>query len=1084
MGNSRENRVTGEVKVPRAMSLWTIVERICFIICVTLSLVPTIIRHIFHIELNPVFLPSFILPVIICVGLILIKLFDKIKQKLEKINFKILKNFSKRCLGKISPKTRLLLILLFLNIISLYFHYRFFSDNFQNIIQNNIANDVISKRMILIGLSWFYTLFYNIFLFFPLLISIYFRKFKHPKRYLYAFFDAVLHENVVAVILGLLLNIMLSVSPLYLIYKGHDPDMFQEVALSQAWIGSLIIWLSPFLASLFQLETKFEANFDRKLRSFILEMKDHIVVIGYGNLGKKICSDLIEEDIISSGNNTTEILYPDLEVRKICTSLLVVDISDQWFDRIHIDPILEEIGVARIEGKKKDILIPAIIGDIKSKAIREGSNLINSNLFILASADYAATFTMSRFANSVDANSIIAVRDSAQKDYFSPKMTAHDTFFIYPTFQAGISLGRIASLCYFKLAEKIPEEDSPRIAIAGEGKQIHYLIETFWIEMQAAGIAKHWAELEPFKLPITILTEDRDLVRCHNVSEPPKRGKYTKIKGIITRLARIDKINAWMLIDLVFDAPSKLKTIEKIINKEKPEVIVITSKTIEDVSKILHEWIMAIERYNSKIYKEGFYKPMIIVGVLGDEYMEIQDILLYYSKLEAMYGNLKPGPGTQFPTYLDSTVRVYDDSAEQISGLAYAFIRTKSKGKTEYKDPFVLYCCLKDVSGSLAYILGKLACIEFGYHEFKGVKRLSSEKEVISLRFCRYQNCPDEHRFSFLANAELETKTDVDDEDRVSHCLFQGNIKNKEGKKNITYIKENLGVIGYGLLENKDIAFAKQFLGEICSRCNQRIICPLSSYLRKAKNLVENRENYEVLEELGRIKKENVGLGRIKRDIVGQEISRFLVNPGFKRSGVHIKPKKSIPRAVIMMCCKSEIPGSLAAAVNSLLFKEIDVEKSKKVSGKSADRVTAVTYIKSSGCYDPKSSCFEFYGNFVDREPEKICDLKKKGVIDLVLINAVTEKQEWWNYANDLFNVLNANSGTDKKSKCGSDKKSRYELCFDRKKNPSESGDYPDNIAIIRDGNCSKLTFDCSKKDCIIHYKLKLIEKNGTQLNQ
>jgi len=1079
MDSSVENRIGSDVEASQGKSLDSSLKsvllnrNIVYIITSTISAVlcqgfylhlPNSFELSSRYEYLAYFSPLIILIVILNGTLIFVRCYPR-----------ILANLSKR----IRSKSFLLAVLIVFNIILFIMHVAFFTYKYPI----EIIDGPFLKYIARAGLSWLYIFPYNIFLFFPLFISIYFRKFKYPERYLSTFFDAVLHENVGAVVLGLLLNVILSAMPIFFIIaksipQNSSPEIFEMkffhvMAFFQVWAGSLIIWLTPFLASLTQLEAKFEASFDRKLRSIIQEMEDHVVVIGYGDLGKKICSNLIEEGIVSSEEDFIEILYPDLEVRKIYKSLLVVDIDDQWFDHVHRDPILGKIGVARdkirIKGKKEDILIPAIIGDIKSEAVREGSNLRNSNLFILASADYAATFTMSKFANRVDANSIIAVRDSAQKDYFSPKMTAHDTFFVYPTFQAGISLGRILSLCYFKLTEKMSEGDSPRIVIAGEGKQIHYLIETFWIEMKGARIAEHWTEQETFELPITILTEDRNLVRCHNVSEPPKRGKYIEVKGILTRLTRIDKINAWMLIDLVFDAPHKLKTIEKIINKEKPKekpkVIVITSKTSEDVSKILHEWIVAIERYNSKIDKE-FYKPMIVVGVLGDEYMEIQDILLYYSKIESMYGKPLPEYGTQFPTHMDSTVRVYDDTAEQISGLAYAFIRTKkSKGKTEYKDPFVLYCCLKDVWGSLGYILGKLACIEFKDHEFKGVNRLLPIDKAISLRFCRYQNCPDEDRYSFLANAELETKTDVEDEDRISHCLFQGKINGEEGEKNFEYIKENLGLIGYGLSENRNLPFVRQLLRKTCSRCNQRIICPLSSYLRKVMNLIENRNNYEVLEELG----------RINGDTMNQEISRFLVNPGFSRSGPHSEPKKPTPRAIILMCCKSEIPGSLAAAVNSLLFKEIDVKKSRKTSSKSANRVTAVAYVKSSGCYDPESSCFEFYGNFADREPEKIYGLKEKGVIDLVLISAVTEKQEWWDYANDLLNVLNGNSRTGEKNK--------YKLLYDRKNPPNSSSkyeDYPDNIAIIREGHCGELSFDCSKRDCTVYYKLRLIEKSGT----
>ncbi len=119
-----------------------------------------------------------------------------------------------------------------------------------------------------------------------------------------------------------------------------------------------------------------------------------------------------------------------------------------------------------------------------------------SKLFIPTPSDYRANFTLTKLANSQDLDSIISIEDSAQKDYFFPKVTAHDTFLIYPAFQEGISLGRIVSLCYFRLKEELmgkkEDGEDPDIVIAGDGKHIHYLMETFWMEMEKANIAQNW----------------------------------------------------------------------------------------------------------------------------------------------------------------------------------------------------------------------------------------------------------------------------------------------------------------------------------------------------------------------------------------------------------------------------------------------------------------------------------------------------------------------------------------------------------------------------------------------------------------
>lgn len=1008
------------------------------------------------------FIQPLIVLIILNTGLIAIKIIGRYTGKEKEISSKVIIFF----------------ILLLLNMIFFTFYFFQFGPN----IDNNTDNFL--KFMGRVGLSWLYVLPYNFFLFYPLLISIYLWNFRYPEKYVISFFRVVVHENMVAVFVGLLLNVLLSAVPLFfvliqsdssllengnfiekIIYSLHpffeqragSLEAFHIIALIQFWIGSFILWFTPLFASLTQLEAKFEADFDRILRDKIQKMKDHIVVIGFGNLGKRVCYDLIERNIISATKDTNEILTPDLELRRICNNLLIVDLNDGLFDRVHVDPVFQNVGIARvrirINGNKENFLIPAIIGDINNETIRDNSRLKKAKLFISAPSDYKATYTLSKFANAEDSDCIITVEDSTQKEYFTPKMAAHDAFFIYPAFQEGISLGRIMSLCYFRLREKA--SDDPYIVIAGEGKQINYLIETFWMEMERTGIANSWIEKEKpdkdenlnkkrYRMPITILTENREFMRSNNI----KNGEEIQLgEEIIKRSALIDDNNAYSLVDLVYDSPSKLKTIEKIISEKKPKILVVTAKTIQEVSRIFRGWVIAIERSIS--VSDRNYKPMIIVGVLGMEYEEIQDVLLYYMKKN-------PESGTEFPIqHLDAAVRVYDDSSEQIGGMTQAFARKYSSDDIKkINEPFAVYCCLNDIPGNLAYQLGNLAGIDF--------KPLDPPKtnSLISFHFCRFQKCSGVGNYSFLSNAELRIVDNNYKDYKLFRCLLQS--ENPEKRKdtrekivglldmeNIKSVSERLHIEDYHLCEYI----------ERHPRCKRRITCSISSYLRKIENLTKNREYYEQLEKLDKFQRQKDDPDQ--ESTIDQELNRFFINRRSDCTSSEKPPKKQIPpQAAILICCRHpEITGSLASAINNLFFMEInDIKK---------EDIADITYLRSYECYDPTTTYVEFYGNFVEINEDKREILREKGPIDLVLIDVVTKKDRWLDYAQNLCEVLNnfyKNDG--------------YELWTDNKS-------LPNIIVVIRKGFARFTENDpvqirdlkCEKKECIVHNKIRLLRK-------
>lgn len=968
------------------------------------------------------------------------------------------------------PFNRIIILpyLLLLNIL-------FFMLSYQSFLPGEIFNSGISYFhffLARIGVSSLYIIPYNFFFFFPLIIGLYFSDFRYLEKYLSSFFDAVSHEHMIAVLVGLLLYTMFSFTSFFVVVSQLPPSFvphslpigifgrivtalreifnginiedlgaFQTLTLTQLWIGSFISWFGPFFVGLMKIETEYGVHFNQKLEEIIQKIRNHVVIIGFEGLGKEICTDLFERGAISFEYDTIEILTPDLNVERICYKILIVDANSKLFGRVHTSSILQNIGIAtsRIEvaGKKKDILLPVIIGDINSETTRKNSQIGRSKLLIFTLSGYEPSLTLLRLVDSGDLNSIISVEGSAQKDFFSPKMTGHNTFFVYPALQEGIALGRVTSLCYFRLKEELPEEESKRseIVIVGEGKQIHYLMETFWMEMERAGVAKPWTkrigDQKTCNPPISVLTDSKEIERRSR----SKRGEYEnmrELREIIKRSSRKEEDDAYLSVDVILETPDRLKTIERIIEDKEPQIIVVTSNTLQKVSKIFHEWVVGVERHVSS--KNRDYKPVIIVGVLGDEYEEIQDTLLYYTKMD-------PESGDKFPIqYLDAAVRAYDDSKEQIGGLAQSFTRKdgslvhNKKKIGKIKDPLALYCCMEDVPGSLGNLLGRLAGVQFE------PVNLSNIEDLVSLHFCRFQMCSGVENYSFLANAELNKGSEINGEGRLLSCVYQSESEHPEkARESLT-----------SLLDIKTIDSDLSQLRDVCDRCNRRITCSIASYLRKMENLIKNKEYYKYLEVIKKLP-----------GVVERELNRFFVNQNVQRIDVEREQdNQNLPKAAILVCCRhSQVTGSLSTAVNNLLFRQIE-----KISDENL--VADITYLRSFECYNPVLTNIELYGNWVDTCKGERELLKKKGSIDSVFISAATKKDAWFNYAKKLCEVLNEMYQNEEY-----DENEIYGLWADAERN---------NIAVIRNGfikKDDKPCLTCEKQGCILHNKVRLLKE-------
>lgn len=112
-------------------------------------------------------------------------------------------------------------------------------------------------------------------------------------------------------------------------YVQHTRWVF---VILTAWLSSLAAWLLPFITG---LTSKFEETvsntYRRKLRSTITSLQNHLIVVGYGDLGKKALNEI--RRITFGKEQSTHILTPNtnLDFVTLRTDLVIIDKEEKAF---------------------------------------------------------------------------------------------------------------------------------------------------------------------------------------------------------------------------------------------------------------------------------------------------------------------------------------------------------------------------------------------------------------------------------------------------------------------------------------------------------------------------------------------------------------------------------------------------------------------------------------------------------------------------------------------------------------------------------------------------------------------------------
>ncbi len=470
----------------------------------------------------------------------------------------------------------------------------------------------------------------------------------------------------------------------------NEDTAFFAAALMAAWLG-------PILVALYRIDDTFGKHFNAAIADHLMDIKDHVVYVGYGDIGKRIVDRNVRRAyIFGREENIKELVTPDLLVVRVFMATIVLDTSDQDFIYAAENDLLGRYGVVAVENvggmrlskikswesiynfvmekrkrpqrrlrwqfsQEKRVLIPAIKGDIEEPFISARANLERARLLISTIPDQRDVNVIFNLVRNEKIKAILCVTRSDHMAYLTYRSSVRPVTLVYPVAIQGAVLGRQLWAAYLKMRKikqlrstHINKADSaPRIYIIGTSKSNHYLIENFWMSLtgkpedKTEFIGKSMIHIrqERFDLAPHLIQQPQP---NHDQDTPETNRPYILQTHLPIRLGSrrssqkfdvpVVRIPRYIIHSDYFGV------IASLIKKYPPDIILINPKNHEWALRVLMTLIRILERQCGFCTEKGQSQfPLIMTTLLShsdDEKVTLGDTSRFYKNMIAMYADL------------------------------------------------------------------------------------------------------------------------------------------------------------------------------------------------------------------------------------------------------------------------------------------------------------------------------------------------------------------------------------------------------------------------------------------------------------
>ncbi|MBN2054265.1 hypothetical protein JW905_05050 [bacterium] len=316
------------------------------------------------------------------------------------------------------------------------------------------------------------------------------------------------------------------------------------IVLINIWIASLLVWVAPFIYGVLNIEKMLEEELQRSLTERVRRMSDHVIVLGYGNLGKKIVRQIIPKDDKKKEKKHRQFLsvgltdvHPTIitlitsktRIIEVHNTLVVVDRSHTRFQYYYQDSFFGGIGLLPIDDdgdtethdhhdevattvtrtEKTPRYCIGICGQIEDNALLGRINIASAALTIDAiSGDFANELIVTNAHRYGNPTIVCLTSTLYLTAFYQPSMHKTDypglfpagpgtgdeklstrLFFLSPALARGRAMGLRIFAAYKAIHDNLDKykkkhfrelETRPNILIIGSGMDIHFAVEAIW----------------------------------------------------------------------------------------------------------------------------------------------------------------------------------------------------------------------------------------------------------------------------------------------------------------------------------------------------------------------------------------------------------------------------------------------------------------------------------------------------------------------------------------------------------------------------------------------------------------------------
>lgn len=574
-------------------------------------------------------------------------------------------------------------------------------------------------------------------------------------RYLWHFVRAMLLKQPFLLVGGFAITVIFLSTPIvFVAVKQHE--LLADFTQADQIILALVVfvaWFSPLTLAAVHPDETFGEYFNQRLADLLMVVQGHLVVIGFGSLGKRVLEREVRLmlQVAQPDKSFLEVVTPDLRLEKLSSYAVVIERDPQDVIFSGENSLLGRYGVVSTCHKRyktRDpnknvvydetrVLVPVIIGEAREPFISSRVNLERARLIISTVPDEGSVQSIFDRANQAHVSAIICVSRSDQISYLTYRARHRRIVLVYPKHNQGTTLGHRlwAAMVKVRSIFKMPPEEWPKVMIVGNNKATQFMLETLWIYLPGDPANKTRILKENFAFIITasehptgypILKEkdNREAFDLHWPALLVTSSRFPYQSGTPVDIKEFTQQSR-----LVNEADQN--AIQACIEVHRPHILVLNHDEVDKSPLLLSRCVRALERLKSH-HRDQFYLPLILLtAVRGDERERqvLGDASRYYDALGKMYkeplamDTSYPSPA-RYAYYArevigESISDALADAEEVIAGARRSFsvpIGRRGSGKNtgEKEKQFVeISTCLPNRPGALANFLARMAGIGF-----------------------------------------------------------------------------------------------------------------------------------------------------------------------------------------------------------------------------------------------------------------------------------------------------------------------------------------------------------------------------------